>query len=331
MASIAHLCQRVRMNRSLKTQGAALCCSLTLLSMASAQDLYLLGGGLQSNSPIASTYAWSVTYTEQLSPHVAASFSWLNEGHVPSHHRDGHVTQLWWYPDPGRRLNVAVGAGFYRYFDTVAAGTVDHYVNGHGSALLASATAIFQGKDPWLYQLRAQRVWASQSINTWSLLLGVGYRLRQDTAQDVRETDRDYHAELTLLGGATIVNSFSSERAVASSLELRRRFGNVVRVSAALLNEGDARLIRRNGTLLEAWLEPSFFRGRLTLGAGGGGYVAIDRYHPNVNGRKASGIVSLTTSYHLAPRWLARLSWHRVVSDYDKDADILLLGAGYNL
>jgi hypothetical protein len=305
---------------------------LALMSQRSwAQDLFLLGGPQQSDNPVANTYSWSLSYTEPLSRHFAASFSWLNEGHVPDHHRDGHVTQLWWQTDRQARVALALGAGFYRYFDTVVARTPDHYANGHASGALASVSATFHGSGSWLYQLRAQRVLTRDSVDTTAVLFGVGYRLPEDTAAEVREADRDYHGELMLLGGATIVNSFSSERALASSLEYRYRFGNVVRLSLGLLNEGDARLTRRNGTLLEAWLEPSFFQGKLTLGAGGGGYVAIDRYHPNPNGRTIAGVMSMTSSYHFAQRWLGRLSWHRIVSDYDKDADILLVGVGYNL
>jgi hypothetical protein len=322
----------MRQRRSIITWLAIACCAgLSIPQLGAAQDLFLLAGGLRGSDPPSNTYSWSIFYSEPLTRRVSASISWLNEGHLPDHHRDGHVAQLWWRLNPDSRLALAAGAGLYRYFDTVVATNADHYQNGHGSGLLASLTATYPGSGMWLYQMRVQHAWTRESVDMSSLMLGLGYRLDQDRRTDIREAGRDYHAELVLLAGTTIVNSFSSERALASSIELRRRFGPVVRLSVAFVNEGDSRLIRRNGTIVEGWLEPSFFNGRLTLGAGAGSYIAIDRYHPQPDGRHISGIVTMSTSYHFTPRSLGRASWHRIVSDYDKDADIFLLGLGHNL
>jgi hypothetical protein len=39
--------------------------------------------------------------------------------------------------------------------------------------------------------------------------------------------------------------------------------------------------------------------------------------------------VTLTASHRVGRHWVARLSWSRIVSKYDRDSDIILVGAGY--
>jgi hypothetical protein len=56
-------------------------------------------------------------------------------------------------------------------------------------------------------------------------------------------------------------------------------------------------------------------------------YYAVDEYHSA--GRKAQGILSTTFSYNIAGGLLVRATWHRIVSTYDRDSDIILIGVGY--
>ena len=129
--------------------------------------------------------------------------------------------------------------------------------------------------------------------------------------------------------GQTIVNSFESETSTARSLEYRHAFGPVFKGSVAWMNEGDARLIRRNGIVTQAWLEPSFSGDLFTLGIGLGLYIAVDSYHENDHGAFASGILTMTTTYRFGPNWIVRFSLNRIMTNYDRDTDILLFGAGY--
>ena len=41
-----------------------------------------------------------------------------------------------------------------------------------------------------------------------------------------------------------------------------------------------------------------------------------------------AGLVSVAGRYHFDQRWVGQLSWNRVVTDYHRDADVLLLGLG---
>ena len=66
----------------------------------------------------------------------------------------------------------------------------------------------------------------------------------------------------------------------------------------------------------------------MTLGAGIGPYLGHDE--GDNDGSRLSGVVSFTATYRISRDWLARVTWHRVITDYDKDSDVILIGAGYN-
>ncbi|WP_408350369.1 hypothetical protein [Paraburkholderia sp. RL17-337-BIB-A] len=55
-------------------------------------------------------------YTEGFGQYLAGSVTWLNEEHIPSHHRDGPLVKVWGrLPLAQRRFVVALGVGPYRY------------------------------------------------------------------------------------------------------------------------------------------------------------------------------------------------------------------------
>lgn len=66
--------------------------TLSVSSPVAGQELYILGGDVNSSSE--TSYAWQISYMEGLSEHFAYSISWLNEGHLTGHHRDGPTFQL---------------------------------------------------------------------------------------------------------------------------------------------------------------------------------------------------------------------------------------------
>jgi hypothetical protein len=298
---------------------------------AAAQEISFLGGAMKSDNPDAHSYAWMLSYTHDLNENFAASFTWLNEGHVPNHHRDGHSVQLWarsTFLDP--RFTLGVGAGPYRYFDTTVANNGGSYSDAHGWGGMYSLAARWQTSGSMYYEARINRVGGGKDIDSTEFLVGLGWKLDQDGAaiyDEARGGGAAKRNELTLFLGQTIVNSFESEHSVASSLEYRRAFTPVIRGSVAWINEGDARLIRRNGVTAQGWLEPSFSGDRFSLGVGAGAYIAVDQYRQGDHGAFASGIITMTTAYHWRD-WTARFSWHRIVSNYDRDSDIMLLGVG---
>lgn len=316
----------------------ALCLLLSLSARsAQAQELSLLAGGLKQHHTDEHTYAWSLDYQRRLGDHAALGLTYLNEGHPDNHHRDGIGAQIWARSGAlGPGFSLAAGVGPYFYFDTTSLNTADH-LNDHGWGALASLAATWQMQQRWFLQLRANRVFAHSSINTSSVLLGVGYRLDDTPEPDMQRAMPSSKPatghELTLSSGRTIVNSFKSERAAAASVEYRRGLDHHLDWTVAWLKEGNAGLLHRRGVATQLWLMRSLVHDRLALGFGAGPYLAVDREQDKnsaEDGRKRlAGLLSLTARYRVSPDFLVRFSWSRVITDYHRDSDVLLIGVGY--
>jgi hypothetical protein len=95
--------------------------------------------------------------------------------------------------------------------------------------------------------------------------------------------------------------------------------------------------VRRSGVALQLWPVNTFLDEKTCVGVGVGPYIYIDRKHPVDNGtilgRKnpaaVAPLASLTIGRQLSEDWIVRLVWHRVTSNYNRDADIFLVGLGY--
>lgn len=315
----------------------------TLISMAAsqaeAQEFHGLGGLMQHTDTSERSYSWQWEYQEGLAEHFAYSISYLNEGHVTGHHRDGHMAQLWARTNLlDRRLSLAAGIGPFRYFDTRAAKAGASYQNDHGWGGTLSLAATWYTDTRWLFQLRTNFVETAESIDTISTLVGIGYQLEAPAAPGPLATPSPQRQlttenELTLFLGRTIVNSFNSEHSVATGVEYRRGLWPYVDWTVGWLFEGDSRLTRRNGLTTQLWATRGVLDNHASLGIGAGPYINVDRYRDPVQSdetkRSVSGIVTLTASYRLTPRWLVRTSWNRIVTSYDRDTDVILGGIGY--
>ncbi len=319
---------------------ALLLATVASISPAQAQEALVLGGLQRTDTGGETSYGYAYSYQHNLAENWYASFTYLNEGHVTNHHRDGHSVQLWWrYPFYDRRFNIAIGAGPYRYFDTTDRNADGSSDNHHGWGLLASVTATwYVNGGPWMVQARYNRAQTPESIKTNTLLVGVGYQLdRGDRGGPVvpppSRTDNVTQNELTVFLGQTIVNTFDSQTAFAKAVEYRRGLARYVSGTLSYINEGESSALRRNGVAAQLWLERAFFHDALTLGVGAGPYYAIDL---SERGRSTSddpsrwsGLLTMSASYRISQHWLTRLSWNRTVTGYDRDTDVFLLGLGY--
>jgi hypothetical protein len=306
-------------------------------SSAFAQEFSALAGGSRSNGPSESSYAWTFSYLQSLDAHDALSYSWLNEGHFPGHHRDGFALEYWrraWFFD--RKLALGAGIGGYFYFDTTAADAPRRYSDVHGIALIYSVSATYYPNPHWFYQLSVNRTYSRNSINTTTALAGIGYRLdalpTTHTSFDGTRPGPGSGDELTVFYGRTEVNSLRSPGSWARGVEYRHGFGPYVDATVSWLDEGKTVLTRRNGAAVQAWLGRSFFGNTLRLAVGAGPYVAVDTYRASGTTQtddKVSLLVTMSASYQMTRHWLVRASWNRVLTGYDKDSDIYLAGVGY--
>ncbi len=90
---------------------------------------------------------------------------------------------------------------------------------------------------------------------------------------------------------------------------------------------------RRDGVAAQLWATRAFLNDSLTLGVGAGPYLSItqnDDLPQNRTGDgRFAGLVSVSASYRFTNRWLARATWNRMVTRYDRDADMIEGGIDY--
>jgi hypothetical protein len=304
-------------------------------SSAYASDLQLHLGGLHATHSEL-TYSWALEYRHPLNKHLSASLSWLTEGHVPGHHRDGQAVQLWWHTaSAARRPVFELGLGPYRYFDTRNAQNADGYTDAHGWGFVATAGATWEFSGKWLASLRINRTQVHESIKTTALVAGVGYRFgpangSTSDASSSSAISRAIRTEVDVMVGGTTVNSFDSDARLAKAVSVRFRATDHLTGSLTYIDEGKVQPGWRAGIAPQVWLEQDL-TDHLSVGAGIGPYFAT-RNPRKLDGEDApstSALVSITAAYAIAPAWNARLTWNRVATRYDRDADVVMVGLGY--
>jgi len=313
---------------------------ITLLLVAASPswgaEITGFGGMTFDSSRNNSSYAYQLEYREGLSEHFGASFTYLNEGHLPDHHRDGHGVQLWAGFDLfDRRLSMSAGAGPYLYYDTTPGVTGTKERNLHGLAVLSSLAATWRFDNRLLLQLRVNGVTATNSFDTISTLVGVGYQLDPPAAGGPAREPSTSNAptnELTLFLGETTVFNEGSVHSFAAAIEYRRALLRHLTWSVTLLEEGESDHIRRRGIATQLWAVKSFLGDDLSLGVGAGPYLAVDSLDRAEHGSKdlfVFPILTMTAGYRFHPQWGGRFSWSRVTTSDDKDSDVVLAGISY--
>jgi hypothetical protein len=312
------------------------------VTSATATDSFSYFGELvESRSTWPSSSAWGFSYERDFAPDFSGSLAYLNDGHFPGHHRDG-VTAEAWLPLRlfGNKVILSLGAGPFYYYDTQSANNANSYADVHGWAWLLSVDAKWQlfgssaSTPGWFLEARFDYTNPAKTIETRSYGGGFGYRMYSDWEigdPTVGTVEGFPTWEVGAYGWKTVVNSFTSQTSRAEELDVRREVYNVLRASIGIINEGNAQLIRRNGIEEEMWAEPSFWGGNATVGAGIGAYEAWDKYRA-APGSHLSGLVSMTISARPFAHWewgkyvSARIIWHRVVTNYSRDTDVLIGG-----
>ena len=310
---------------------------LVIAAPCFGEEFTALGGGLWGSDAPDTTFTWQLEYRQELGGPFAASLTWLNEGHLPDHHRDGQALQFWGHTElADRRFSLAAGVGPYFYYDTTPDVATGLMRDDHGWGTLVSLAGTWQTDSPWLFQLRSNWV-VTHGVDTYGALLGVGYRFDrpgpsgQPVAPDGRYATTT-HNEVAVMAGPMTVNNAGNPHSTAFTVEYRRGLLRNLDWSASWLFEGGNRLTRRYGLATQLWLVRAFLDDRVALGFGGGPYVAIDNRRSHDLGGDdpfIAGIVTMTGSYRLHAYWGLRVSWNRIVTSYDRDADLWLGGMVY--
>jgi hypothetical protein len=308
----------------------------TAASSLRAQEFTVSGGVLIPRHANESTYSWQMEFRQELNRYFAASAAWINEGHMVGHHRDGTAWQGWVnFPFWRDHVALSFGAGAYFFFDTqsLADGKT---ADVHGVAPIFGGSATFYISERGFLRLNANRISRSQGAAATTATLGVGYWLGEDTRPRRRRlrapprgdvTDEEF----TVFVGESVVNTFFNENSIAAAIEYRRGIAKNLDWTATYLNEGDPDVIRRNGFATQIWPVAAFLGNTVTLGFGVGPYVYFENKADGKRTMQKAGIAPLlspTVSLRINEDWLVRVVWDRVVSNYDRDADVFLLGIG---
>ena len=314
---------------------------LLLPGLSRAQDLSFLAGTTESVDTGQPSHGWQIDLRYDFTELFAMSASWINEGRLDDHHRDGFATRLWGrIPLLERRFVIAFGAGAYRYFDTQARPGGTH-ANIHGWAPVYGLTGAWYTNTPWFVLLGINHIHPPGDIDTNQYLLGAGYRFRKEPDDKVPEPptgpgssrSKTTGNEVMPFFGGTVHNSFESRHGLAGGLEFRRGISRHLDWTLSWISEDNREEIRRDGLGFQIWLVDEVLGRRLTLGVGAGLYGFLDRFPPAGTGEDeaidVAGLLSLTTSYRFSNRWFARVNWNRVASDNPRDSDIFVLGVGY--
>ena len=227
-----------------------------------------LTAGDETSPDAGHTYTWGIEYRQPFSEHLAASFTWINEGHLVDHHRDGHAVPLWWRSrHDGAGLVFEAGAGPYHYYDTTDAAFIDTpsgvelgYENAHGWGVLASAAMDWYFKHGSFAMLRMNDIDAAGRVRSTALLAGVGYRFGDALDPDFHWSDSWFavappRSEVDGMVGRAVLNSFSSEESSAQALSLRTKISRHFTASLTYTVAHDIPLDWHSGTAIQLWAQ----------------------------------------------------------------------------
>jgi hypothetical protein len=302
--------------------------------LAQAQDASLLAGGMRVDQNEDDTsFAVALGYTQHINKYVSVSADYLNEGHPKLHHRDGLGAQFWVHTAvPARGWSVAAGIGPYYYFDTTTGnGSFSDYRNDHGWGQLMSLSAKYHLASNAYLEARLSHTHGITAHDTTMLMFGAGYELR-NLPREIRLQNAEKGDNLLmLLAGRSIVNSFASETANSYGLEYRRTVNPNVEWSVILMSEGKVDAAERKGVAGQVWLLRPFTE-RTVLEMGFGAYAMrdqLDRKDAKAEREtRVARIASIGMRYRINDDWRAQLTWSRVITNYERDSDVFMLGAG---
>jgi len=301
-----------------------------------ANEISVLAGATEGIDARDGFYAWQAAFRYNFLRNGAVSLSWINEGHLEEHKRDGFAVQGWGrVPLLGNRLSIGIGAGIYTYFDTALLPGGDHK-NIHGWAPVYSFAATYYTERPWFAQVAVNHIHPGGEFSSNTYLAGVGYRLWKEADAPPgrgRDPARTTSYEVMPFLGQVVVNRPGNEPGVGSGIEFRMGIDEYLDWTVTWLNEDVSGTLDRIGLGTQIWLVDAFLARRITLGFGAGLYSFVDFESPPDSGKSRyldiAGLLTVTTSYRFSDRWFTRFHWNRVMSNDSRDSDNFLLGVGY--
>jgi hypothetical protein len=303
-----------------------------------AQEIAGLGGITGSANLRESSYTWELDYRQYIDPELAVSFDWINEGHLPGRSPDGFAAEGWYnLPLAGDRLSLSIGAGPFFYCDTnlLTGKTID----AHGFAPIFSGSLTGYISKKWFWRFTYNRVNPSRNdIKVNTAAVGVGYWLGSGGGPDGywaqgRPSEREPFSpenSLTYYEGWRVSNTRISKQTLAEGLEYRRSLLRHVEASASFMYEGAPGDVQRTGVIPELWAVDQFPDCyNVTVGIGMGAYFYLYRKGEPSSPGAAGGMASPMIAYRIGDGpWSVRMVWNRIITNYNRDSDVWMLGLG---
>jgi hypothetical protein len=298
-----------------------LLCVASSTAQAFEEDSNLFCGRLKgTNYKHPVTFTCGVNLSYGLTDWFAVNVVYLNEGHPENHHRDGFAIQPSLYKDFDN-WRVQLSTGPYYSMDTTrqADGTV---LNDKHLGLLSSVALKWHpSPGNWYVGIGYNNVWMQNKLNSNSTILFLGTDMQKD-AGEVNSGNASRLKVGLWIGPADTTNPGTKVKN-AGQLEFELPFKNLFSYSIAALYEGNTTLADRKGVMVQAWYNENF--NRWTLSAGAGPYLERDALRDK-RATNVLAVASVRATYKLTNRTNLGLDFNRVISFYNKDADMILLG-----
>lgn len=316
------------------TRGLILIVLLACNPILLAQELAFGLGPLHAHQRPEQTYTWQIQYLRPLSEQWALSFTWLNEGHTEDHHRDGYALQMWrFHRMAHNHLRLGMGAGTYRYFDTTGEKSLTGYQNQHGYKTIFSLRAQYPLTVPCDAFVQVNRTMGEGDPQSTGILLGISRQFGTHAPFTPKPLEgHEPKHELTISIGQTVLNSFESQSAQAFAITYRRRLSESMECTMAYSDEGDTKLVDRDGLMLQLWGVTRFEGRGWGVGLGAGPYfsrVRLEKEGEQHAEFKTSLRITMGVFVPFAEYWVARMDWNRTLTHYHRDTDLILAGLGY--
>lgn len=301
--------------------------ALLLLFIASSsaqafeEDSSIFCGRLKGNAhydhPVSFTCGADLGYG--LNDWFAIHGVYLNEGHPENHHRDGFAIQPSVYHD-FNDWRVQFSVGPYYSADTTRRPDGALLNDRHLGWLSSLALKWHPSGNNWYVGLGYNNVRMPNQLNTNSVVLFLG----TDAARDaVEESGSQSKAKIGLWIGPGDTTNPGTKVKTAGQLEVVLPIDEHLSYSIAGLYEGNTTLADRKGVMAQFWYNETF--NKWTLSAGGGPYLERDALRDG-QATNLLAVASVRATYKLTRKTDIGLNFNRVISFYNRDADIFMLG-----
>jgi len=296
-------------------------CIASSTAQAFEEDTSIFCGRLKgTNYKHAVTFTCGVNLSYGLTDWFSVNGVYLNEGHPENHHRDGFAVQPTLYKD-FNNWRVQLSAGPYYSMDTTRQADGSVLNDKHLGVLSSVALKWHPSQENWYVGMGYNNVWMPNKLNTNSVVLLVGTDMQQDAGN--ADTGNGSKVNVGLWVGPGDTTNPGTKVKTAGQLEFALPLKDQFSYSIAALYEGNTTLADRKGVMAQVWYKGTF--NHWTLSAGAGPYLERDSLRDKT-ATNLLAVASVRATYKLTKRTDVGLNFNRVISFYNKDADIIMLG-----